>query len=147
VTFPTLRLISLTVGGLAVLAGCSMPEGQMVSGVPASVSPVAGLQNDLPKPTAPALVPGTGAIPASRPAIPVSSLVGRSGADVMSMIGTPTLKWQRGQGALWQYAAQPCVVHVFLAGDGESATVQQVVSRPRSTQKSTECPGEILPEG
>lgn len=63
------------------------------------------------------------------------------------MIGPPTLKWQRGQGALWQYAVQPCVVHVFLAGDGDSATVQQVVSRPRATNTATECPERILPEG
>lgn len=142
-----IRRISMMIGGLAVLAGCSMPVSQKLPETPSPTSPVISLQTTRPSPGTPAIRPETAVIRPSRPAIPVSSLVGRSGTDIVALIGPPTLKWQRGQGALWQYAAQPCVVHVFLAGDGESATVQQVVSRPRSTQTTNECPGQILPEG
>jgi hypothetical protein len=62
----------------------------------------------------------------ARPAVP--NLIGRSDQEVKTILGEPRLVRREGSGLLWQYAAETCVLNVFL---------YPPIGKPRDTDRVT----------
>ncbi len=51
---------------------------------------------------------------ASPPELPARRLLGMSRGEVAVLLGRPSLRREEPSSEVWQYAAGPCVLHVFL---------------------------------
>ena len=73
-------------------------------------------------------------------------LVGLSPSRIAEQLGSPAFVRRDGPAEVWQYAAEACILDVFLYRDGEAFTVSYVSLRGRGpAQRSRrECYAEML---
>jgi hypothetical protein len=88
--------------------------------------------------TVPSRVPQRDALTARRRAKPVTSkLIGMPAKEISSLLGKPTLRHRESPGQVWQYAADDCVLYVFLYNSrtkaADPARVRYVESRDPNT--------------
>jgi hypothetical protein len=120
---------------LVSVAACAVPPPASDTNAPppaavtAADTPAAGSP-----PAAPVVQP---AVPEAAPAAPVavatapepppppapSILPGLTGAEVTRLIGTPRFRRAEEPAALWQYAAEGCVLDLYMRNDGSDFRV------------------------
>ncbi len=66
---------------------------------------------------------------AARPPVSPDRLIGLAADDILKLFGAPSLKRRESPAELWQYAAQACVMDLYLYADGDMQRVSYVTLR------------------
>lgn len=65
------------------------------------------------------------------PTIEAETLLGKSGGEILSLLGEPQLKRREATTEVWQYRGRDCVMDLVLYRQGEASKVQYLEARDR----------------